>query len=265
MRIQIASDLHLEHLVWRFPDFRGVEPAAADVLVLAGDIANGTQALELFRDWPCPVLYVPGNHEYYGGSLAAVDLALADKTADLPNITVLNPGVVAIGGVRFIGCTLWTDYGLFGEAQRAAAMAACAAMLPDHKVIRAGEEAFTPEFARELHCRQRAWLAQELARPFAGPTVVITHHAPSPQSLHPVYARDLVSAAFISDLEDLLGAADLHIHGHTHHSFDYRVRGTRVVANPLGYCRGVKRVGAPDELQRENPAFEPRLVVDLPA
>ena len=72
MKIQIASDLHLEHLEWRFQNYRGVEPTDADVLVLAGDIANGARALELFQDWPCPVIYVPGNHEYYGSSLVKV-------------------------------------------------------------------------------------------------------------------------------------------------------------------------------------------------
>lgn len=264
MRIQIASDLHLEHLEWRFPDYRGVEPTDADLLVLAGDIANGARALDLFGDWPCPVIYVPGNHEYYGSSLAKVQAELAERAAAFPNVTVLAPGVSEVAGVRFVGCTLWTDYGLFGESVREVAMAACAATLPDHKVIKLeGETAFSPAIAREMHRQQKEWLCARLGEPFAGVTVVITHHAPAPGSLHPIFAKDPVSAAFISDLTEMLGVASLHIHGHTHHSFDYEVKGTRVIANPMGYCKGVKLVASPDELLRENPDFDPRLVVEL--
>ena len=78
-----------------------------------------------------------------------------------------------------------------------------------------------------------------------------------------MFAKDLVSAAFISDLTDLLGAAALHIHGHTHHSFDYDIRGTRVIANPQGYCKRVKFASAPSELQKENIDFNPKLTVEL--
>jgi hypothetical protein len=264
MRIQIASDLHLEHLEWRFPDYRGVEPTDADVLVLAGDIANGSHALELFGTWPCPVIYVPGNHEYYGSSIAQVQAELAEKAQAFPNITVLAPGVSELAGIRFIGCTLWTDYCLFGEPYRALAMAACAASLPDHTVIKLeGETPFSPACALALHLEQKEWLHSRLAEPFAGKTVVITHHAPAPGSLHPMFEKDLVSAAFISDLSDLLGVATLHIHGHTHHSFDYDVRGSRVVANPMGYCKGAKHVASTDQLQRENPDFDAQLVLEL--
>lgn len=264
MRIQIASDLHLEHLEWRFPNFRGVEPTDADVLVLAGDIANGARALELFGEWPCPVIYVPGNHEYYGSSLAKVQVELAEMAQSFPNFTVLAPGVSNVGDVRFIGYTLWTDYCLFGEQYLELAMVACATSLPDHKVIKIDENTpFSPAVARELHLQQRAWLRRKLEEPFDGKTVVVTHHAPAPASLHPMFARDLVSTAFISDLSDMLGSAALHIHGHTHHSFDYDVRGTRVIANPMGYSKGAKTVSSPGELRRENANFNPQLVVEL--
>src|SRR5512133_3534038 len=66
MRIQLASDLHLELLERHFPGERLIAPAAADLLVLAGDVANGVRGIELFANWPVPVLYVPGNHEFYG-------------------------------------------------------------------------------------------------------------------------------------------------------------------------------------------------------
>lgn len=264
MRIQIASDLHLEHLVWRFPEYRGVESAEADVLVLAGDIATGCTALELFADWPVPVIYVPGNHEYYGSSFAAVHAELAAKAQLFENLTILAPGGCELGGVRFIGCTLWTDYRLFGEQRSELAMTACAASLPDHRVIKLeGDTPFTPAIARQLHFEQQAWLRAKLVEPFAGKTVVVTHHAPAPGSLHPMFADDLVSAAFVSDLTDMLGGAALHIHGHTHHSFDYEVNGTRVIANPMGYSKGAKVVASPTELCRENLDFDPRFVVEL--
>lgn len=264
MRIQIASDLHLEHLEWRFPGYRGVEPTDADVLILAGDIANGARALELFGEWPCPVIYVPGNHEFYGSSLAQVETEFAEKAKAFPNVTVLAPGITVLGGIRFIGCTLWTDYCLFGERCREQAMTACAANLPDHKVIKVkGDIPFSPAIAREMHLRQKAWLRSRLDEPFAGKSIVVTHHAPAPGSLHAVFEKDLVSAAFISDLTELLGTATLHIHGHTHHSFDYDVRGTRVIANPLGYCKGTKLVSAPSALQRENIDFNPKLTVEV--
>ncbi len=263
MRIQIASDLHLEHLEWRFPDYRGVEPCDADVLILAGDISKAGRALDLFGSWPCPVVYVPGNHEYYDGSLADVQAEFRRRAADFPNVQVLAPGCCELFGVRFIGCTLWTDYELFGKELQERAMTACGMSIADHVAIRgANDTPFTPSAALALHREERAWLQAWLAEPFDGKTVVITHHAPSPQSLHPQYARDITSAGFISDLGELMGKADLHIHGHTHASFDYRVNGTCVVANPMGYCRGIKYVATPADLQRENPFFNSRLVIE---
>lgn len=264
MRLQIASDLHLEHLEWKFPAFRGVEPGGADVLVLAGDVAKGSRALDLFGDWPCPVVYVPGNHEFYGGEMAAVLADLQQRADAFPNVKVLAPGTWVHGGVRFIGCTLWTDYAVFGAERVAAAMAICAARIVDHHFIRnVGDRPFLPADALALHGIQRLWLRERLAEPFAGKTVVITHHGPHRNSIAPHYANDLTSAAFASDLADCLGIADLHVHGHTHESFDYTVRGTRVVANPMGYCRGTKGASTPADLRRENAAFDCRLLVEV--
>lgn len=262
VRIQFASDLHLEYLERRFPHFRGVEPADADILVLAGDVATGTRVLDLFADWPCPVVFVPGNHEYYGANVPAVLAEFARRAAGFPNVTVLAPGVCELAGVRFIGCTLWTDYAVFGEAARPAAMYACGEFIADHTAIKAeGNLPFSPGTARALHLAQRQWLASRLAEPFAGKTVVITHHAPHPASIHPRFATQLTSAAFASDLGNCLGTADLHIHGHTHDSFDYRVGNTRIVANPMGYCRGIKTADSPAQLQRENAAFDSHLIL----
>lgn len=264
MRLQIASDLHLEYLEWRFPAFRGVEPGDADVLVLAGDVAKGSRVLDLFGNWPCPVVYVPGNHEFYGSEIASVLAELQQRASDFPNVKILAPGTWEYGDVRFIGCTLWTDYAVFGAQRALAAMAICAEKIVDHQSIRGeGGHPFLPADALTLHQAQRQWLRDRLAEPFAGRTVVVTHHGPHRNSIAPRYADDLSSAAFVSDLEDCLDLADLHIHGHTHDSFDYTIGRTRVMANPMGYCHGIKAVSNPADLRRENPAFDSRCVVSI--
>jgi len=115
---------------------------------------------------------------------------------------------------------------------------------------------FTPEDSTALFRSDADWLDRRLATPHAGRTVVITHHAPSPRSVHPRFAESLLSACFVSDAQHLLGAhrASLWVHGHTHDSFDYGVDGTRVVCNPRGYVRA--GVG-------ENPLFDPEFTIEI--
>ncbi|MEB5488579.1 metallophosphoesterase, partial [Burkholderia pseudomallei] len=121
-----------------------------------------------------------------------------------------------------------------------------------------GPRHFAPRDALALHRTARAWLERELAKPWPGATIVVTHHAPLRASLAPRYADDLASAGFISDLATLVRPpVSLWIHGHTHTSFDYTTaQGTRVVCNPHGYIR--RRTG-----ERENPSFEWGKVVTL--
>ena len=251
MRVHILSDLHL--------GVRDMPPpeVAADVTILAGDIRHPAPAA---MAWAAtlgrPVLYIPGNHEFYGGSIPQVRQAL-DRSARKHGIQLLDQGTRVIGGVRFVGATLWTDFALFGMARKDLAMTVSAKFMRDFKVIRnADGSVFTPADSCALFAEQRAWLAAVLETPFDGPTVVITHHAPTPRSVHPRFADSLVSAAFASDCTALMGRAVLWIHGHTHDSFDYTVNGTRVVCNPRGYC---------PERVVENPQFDPCLCLDVGA
>ena len=164
------------------------------------------------------------------------------------HIHVLNDDQVIIDGVRFLGSVLWTDFALFGETDKFFAMQQARQQMTDFSIIRINGRRFTPEDAIRLHMSSRNWLAVMLAEPFDGNTVMITHHAPSSRSVHPRYARDLLTPAFASDVENLMGGdrAGLWIHGHMHESYDYQIRGTRVVCNPRGY--------APNAL---NPGFRP--------
>lgn len=247
MKLHILNDLHVE-----FEDF--APPATnADIVILAGDIGVGLEGLrwagERFPERP--VIYVPGNHEFYRHDISLIDKL---KLEAPDNIHVLDDDQVVIGGVRFLGCILWTDFGLFGEANKLFAMLQARTQMTDFSIIQNKGQRFTPEDAVKLHEASRNWLAAILAEPFDGSTVVVTHHAPSSRSVHPRYACDLLTPAFASNLEYLMDGnrAALWIHGHMHDSFDYRIYDTRVVCNPRGY--------SPQEL---NSNFKPDWVIEI--
>jgi predicted phosphodiesterase len=253
MKLNIVSDLHLSQAGLALPD------TDADLVILAGDVARPEQAVEWADRLDKPVLYVPGNHEFYGASIPGTLTRLRQLCAGT-QVQLLDGDEVRIGNVRFLGVTLWTDFRLYGEAEgRASAVEAALRLMRDFQRIHsdaAQTGLFTPSHSAALFDRDAAWLAGKLAEPHQGPTVVITHHAPSPRSVHPRFAGSPLNACFVSDAEHLLagGNAQLWIHGHTHDSFDYVLNGTRVVCNPRGYARdGVN----------ENAAFDPAFSVEV--
>ena len=244
MRIRIHSDLHLEFAPFVPP------PSDADVIVLAGDIDNGAAGIEWAREtFEKPVLYLAGNHEYYEGEFEAVQEAMGAAARRLA-VELLDCSEVVVDGVRFLGCTLWTDYSLAPQAERPAAIEAARKLNPDYQLIRWGFRAFAPEDAIALCARHRAWLVAALAVPFPGKTVVITHFAPHPHSIAPTYFGNRANPGFVLDLAEMMGSAVLWIHGHTHTFFDYRARGTRVICNPRGY-------------PGEPTGFRPDLIVEI--
>jgi len=269
MRVHVASDLHLEYLNRRFPDYLRVDrlyTPFADILVLAGDIHSGTRMIEQFGHWPHPVLYVPGNHEFYDTAIDPQVAAMREASRDTAMV-VLSRDEYIDRGVRFLGCTLWTDYQLMGTGGRQlGSMLACEARMADHRKIMGVQkigQGFSARQAYERHLEDRAWLEQKLDEPFAGRTVVITHHAPSRGSIHPRFRGDPCNAAFVSDLDELVMKADVWIHGHVHDSFDYRVGKCRVVTNPGSYAMSLGKVARPEDLQWENPLFDPQKVIDI--
>lgn len=241
MKIQIASDLHLEfhregELLLDWTD--------ADVIVLAGDIGSGASGVkwagELSRERDVPVIYVPGNHEFYGQPL---DRALQKmrEVAREEDVYLLSEDVVIIEGVRFLGTTLWTDYSVDPATSQRKAMEVCGFYLNDHRRIFMADAApprsFSPDDAHALHLRARSWLEAELESDFAGRTVVVTHHGPAPACHHPKYPVGPISAAFYSDLTDLFDpvGVQLWMYGHTHANCDTEVNGVRLVSNQAGY------------------------------
>jgi Icc-related predicted phosphoesterase len=267
MKIQLASDLHLDLLHPRWPEERLISPAPdADVLVLAGDIHKGILAVDTFAQWasqsPIPIIYVAGNHEFYGDSLNAVEHRLRESAA-AAGIHYLQQDSLTFGGVRFLGCTMWTDYRLRSMYSQAHVMEDVQQRIHDHYLIQTGSTPFTPQDALDQHMASRRWLTQELAKPFEGKTVVITHHGPHPLSVHPRYVGDKRNGAYVSDLSALMPNVDLWLHGHVHDSFDYQVGRCRVVANPAGYVRNRVSAVSREDFQFENQAFSKELVLSL--
>lgn len=230
MNIQILSDIHLDHAPLNQVD------TCADVVVLAGDIAEDINGVLWAKEnFDVPVVYVAGNHEYYGEIITMPECMKSMKEeAKGSNVVVLDNDTVVIDGVRFVGTTLWSDLEDVPHALISDEDYILADVADDGRPI-----CFDKPFAQRLFEKNKAWLENVLEEPFAGKTVVVTHHAPSLQSIHSQWANSEWNPCFSSDLESLMGShVPLWVHGHTHDSFDYTVQNqTRVVCNPRGYPR----------------------------
>ena len=256
MRIQVLSDLHLEFGGSGVPQLA----PGAEVVVMAGDLAPAKRrsARLAARAWKdaAHILYVPGNHEYYGSRIAEAQRMLALDCADC-GVTLLDTAAVTIGHVRFIGATLWTDFRLDGEPRELDAHHAVGQGLNDFAgAIRgASWKSFTTWEAAHRHAADRAFIEAELAQAEKDglETVVVTHHAPSPRSIPPRFAGDALNPGFASDLEAVIRRFQpaLWVHGHMHDAVDAQLGRTRILANPRGYDRA------------EAMDFVPDLVVEL--
>lgn len=239
MRVQVLSDLHIE-----FEDLE-IEKVDSDVVVLAGDIhvkGKGVSwALKNIEDKP--VLYVLGNHEFYGKAYPKLIESLKEDTKGT-NVTVLEKDTVAINDVNFMGCTLWTDFELFGDPRIAGYH--CQQIMNDFKKIR-----LSPKYSKlrsidvsAIHRRSLQWLKSELEKHRGEKNVVITHHGPSRISLPDGKEEDMGSSSYVSNLEYVIEefAPKYWVHGHLHNSSTYQVDNCKVVCNPRGY---------PDERNKE--------------
>lgn len=268
MRAWIFSDVHLR--LYEAADF--VRPFAmpeADVAIVAGDVCDDlARSLRWMGSVLRPhmrVVAVLGNHEFFGYDLPGARRESARMAADL-GIDLLDDGASQIGGVRFVGGTLWTDFKLFKDIGGPAGFDERTCMyeakrsFADYGEIWATEasdrqlaRALNPRDTVAMHERTAGFLERISHEEFAGATVAVTHHAPYPRSVHQMFLDKPTSAAYASDMSGLIEAWQprLWVHGHTHMSFDYMVGGTRIVCNPRGYAA------------HGNPSFLPALVIDL--
>ena len=232
MKIQVLSDIHLEFGI------REIPAAEADVVVFAGDIHLGESGVKWMTEHfsHLPVVYVLGNHEYYRNSYPALLHKLKTLTLNT-NISLLENESVEMEGITFHGATLWTDFELFGNAEVTGFEVQ--QRMNDYRLIRKdpGYSKLRPADTLVQHKATLRWLEKSLKESKTEKNVVITHHAPSRKSVHPVFQNYLVSAGFASDLDDFIldTKPDLWVHGHLHYAVDYMIGGTRVICNPLGY------------------------------
>lgn len=209
------SDLHLEF--YRDGGFEFINRLPeADVLIVAGDLSNANglrSALKMLSQKYQDVIFVPGNHEYYGGTKLAVDIV---RECVPDNVHWLDRNTVTLHGQRYVGCSLW---------------------FPD-----------TPEARRNTHMlgdfyhiQGTDWIWEEFerCRTFLRDTVlesdvVITHHLPTQTSVSPRFVGDALNCYFVGDVSELV-KSKWWIHGHTHDACDYMHGKTRVLCNPVGY------------------------------
>lgn len=264
MKIAICDDLHLE-----FGDINITNDEKADVLILSGDImiaddlhdhpepmtpytpeiikllgtrqANAQRYRDFLKrvSFQFPhVIYVAGNHEFYHGKWIQSLVTLRNECARFPNVHFLERDTVVIDGVRFIGGTMWTDC----NKNDPLTLHALSDMMQDFKVIRHDGLGYTklrPAHTLHRHIQTVDYFKHVLRDNLEQPTVITTHHAPSPLSVHVSYKDQvLMNGAYQSDLSELIldnPQIKLWTAGHMHHSYRYHIGDTLVACNPRGY------------------------------
>lgn len=233
MKIAYGSDLHLGFgpLACQLPD--------ADILVLAGDVIDGINSAsskvvqDFFQSvsekykW---VIYIMGNHEHYDSDLTKT-VDIIDISLGLDNVINLDTECVILDDILFIGSTLWTDL----SNPLDAFSASCG--MSDFIYINYKGERLTTDTLNKKYEYNLLKIKQYLNE-YNMKTVIVTHHAPSFQSIAEFYKNSPLNPAFASDLEDLIIDNEnikVWIHGHTHHPCEYIVGETKVVCNPRGY------------------------------
>ncbi len=236
MKILVASDLHLEFEENIMDEYHLQIPEGMDIdaVILAGDIAVGTNAIPFIKKlnivYPSAhIFYTPGNHEYYKNDILTLDEKIRTEIESLENnhkIHYLQGDSYILNRYKFIGATLWTNFNN-GDS---ATMAYAENRMSDYRAI----QNLTTKKVLELHNEHLQYIQSEIVGS-TKPVILITHHALSSKSVHPIYAGNALNPCFYSDLEHVLENVTLAVHGHTHHSFDYNIGDCRVFANPRGY------------------------------
>lgn len=213
-----------------------------DVVVLAGDIHTRYRHEEIIRQIPSEVqiIFVAGNHEYYKSEFNAVNEFFHNLQAKYPNFAWLNNERFIYKGVDFYGGTMYTDFGLYGEASKPLVKIDCAHGINDFYVTAIEVDGEVRRWTVEDHEREfrkferglKHWIKESEG---SEKRVVVSHFAPSPKTIAPQYQGSNINPYFTCDMERYMGWEGMWLYGHTHSSGDVMIGDTRVIANPKGY------------------------------
>ena len=248
MKINLLSDIHLEHMAYDWH----LSKTDCDLVALAGDIGVGLKtynwAIRESETLGVPILMLAGNHEYYTNDFTLVEQA--KELVEGTNVHILEKDIFDFQEYKIFGTTLWTDFCLYGDAQQRLAMKTARDMMADFKLITYKGNTFTPEDSLEEHKKSINWLYNNLSS--TGSNIVITHHAPTYHASHPIYRGDMLTPSFVSDYEwfildrkPLVWAS-----GHSHYCYRKQIGDTLCVSNTKGY---------PGEILN----FDPELIIEV--
>lgn len=235
MKIITYSDIHLEFGT----NIKPPSDSDSDLMVLAGDIITFRDFEPLARflkDWKKPVLYVPGNHEYYtqlpmdSGYNAFIDWLKEHH----PATSVLSEEAITIDGINFFGGTMWTDF----DGQNRDSMLIAQNDMNDYKqIMLPNGQLLKPSDTTKLHQIFSEKLIKWFESDLDGPRVIITHHAPVKKA-NSRHSDSHLQPAFNSlDMIPIIEKyqPDLWIYGHTHECDDQMIGGVRIISNQSGY------------------------------
>lgn len=202
------------------------------------------------------VVYVLGNHDAWTASYDTIFGEHKDliEQMGLDNVHLLDADTIEIDGIVFTGGTLWTNF----KDKDVSVMSAALYYMNDYRYMRTNNygRRVVPEDIYQDHVWTLFEIENALRDNKDKPVVVVTHHAPSIQSIHDRYLKEeVLNHFYYSDLEHVMMANDnlkLWFHGHVHNSNDYVVNNCRVISNPYGYHE-----------HEENIDFDPTLVIEL--
>ena len=252
MRIAVFSDIHNEYLEWK------PKKQEVDIVILAGDIHVEHHGVTwAINNFDVPVIYVPGNHEHYGCEISS-NIEKMKLLAKGTNVHILTNDTIEIDDVLFIGTTLWTDFLLYGKDEEVNCCDSAEKYMRDFTQISVKEIAqirkLKPSDTQTYFAESFAFIDQSLTKNKQGKRVVITHHAPSNQSISCEYQGNVLSASFASNLEEYIESQNisLWLHGHTHYNADYFIGRTRVLSNQRGYPK-----------EKSNQFFNENIIIEI--
>ena len=232
----LLSDIHLEFKSGA-EDIICPPPDDVELIILAGDIGGNSQdTIEWIANYAKgrEVIYVLGNHEYYGNVFPDEVESIKHAASGYPNIHVLENETFIYKDTVFLGCTLWTDFNLFGTPEfsenECRKLADFSHINTDHGLIQ-------PKDIRKAHQQSLAWLTGELKKYQDKNVVVVTHHLPVHQAVSERFYWHPMSPGFASDLSSILKTykPGLWLCGHTHDLVDVTYEETRILVCPMGY------------------------------